>query len=155
MLGPKTMEVEILRQALSNADRKNGYRGRSCRRRTVRDQGHRRHTGRLLHQAHRAAQRQINAAWTIPQGRGCRASALDPQASGFTPVASPHTDGMSRAFVKTLKRDCAHVSALPKRRSGSSTDGSKTTTKSIPISLSRWLPLGSSSRLNQTSQSVR
>lgn len=38
----------------------------------------------------------------------------------------------------------------PKRRSGSSTDGSKTTTKSIPIPRSRWLLLGSSSGLIQT-----
>lgn len=36
MLGRKTMEVEILREALSKADSKNGYRGRSCCRRTVR-----------------------------------------------------------------------------------------------------------------------
>src|SRR5690606_35088023 len=43
----------------------------------------------------------------------------------------------------------------PKPRSGSSTDGSRITTKSIPIPRSRWLPHGSSSELNQTSRHVR
>nr|CAD6436858.1 transposase [Rhizobium sp. Q54] len=47
LLGRKTMEVEILREALSKADSKNGYRGRSCCRRTVPDEGRRRHAGRL------------------------------------------------------------------------------------------------------------
>ncbi len=31
----------------------------------------------------------------------------------FTPVASPQSNGMSEAFVKTLKRDYIHLSALP------------------------------------------
>ena len=31
----------------------------------------------------------------------------------FTPVASPQSNGMSEAFVKTLKRDCARVNPLP------------------------------------------
>ncbi|WCK25806.1 IS3 family transposase [Agrobacterium pusense] len=62
MLGRKTMEVEILREALSKADSKNGYRGRSCCRRTVRDEGRRRYAGRIPFQPHRAAERQIEAA---------------------------------------------------------------------------------------------
>jgi transposase len=36
VLGRKPMELNILREALSKADSKNGYRGRSCCRRTVR-----------------------------------------------------------------------------------------------------------------------
>jgi len=51
MLGRKTMEVEILREALSKADSKNGYRGRSCCRRTVPDEGRRRHAGRFPFQS--------------------------------------------------------------------------------------------------------
>ena len=47
MLGRKTMEAEILREALSKAESKNGYRVRSCGRRTVPDEGRRRHAGRL------------------------------------------------------------------------------------------------------------
>lgn len=43
MLGRKTMEVEILREALSKADSKHGYRGRSCCLTTVPDEGGRRH----------------------------------------------------------------------------------------------------------------
>lgn len=82
MLGRKTMEVEILREALSKADSKNGYRGRSCCRRTVRDEGRRRHAGCLPFQPHRATERQIKAAWAIPQGRGCRASARHSQSGG-------------------------------------------------------------------------
>ncbi len=31
----------------------------------------------------------------------------------FTPVASPQSNGMSGAFVKTLKRDYVRISALP------------------------------------------
>ena len=31
----------------------------------------------------------------------------------FTPVRSPESNGMSEAFVKTLKRDYASVSILP------------------------------------------
>ena len=31
----------------------------------------------------------------------------------FTPVASPQSNGMSEAFVKTLKRDYVRISALP------------------------------------------
>ncbi len=31
----------------------------------------------------------------------------------FTPVASPQSNGMSEAFVKTLKRDYIRISALP------------------------------------------
>lgn len=31
----------------------------------------------------------------------------------FTPVASPQSNGMSEAFVKTLKRDYTRISALP------------------------------------------
>lgn len=31
----------------------------------------------------------------------------------FTPVASPESNGMSEAFVKTLKRDYLHVSPVP------------------------------------------
>jgi transposase len=62
MLGRKTMEVEILREALSKADSKNGYRGRSCCRRTVRDEGRRRHAGCFPFQSDRAAERQIEAA---------------------------------------------------------------------------------------------
>ena len=31
----------------------------------------------------------------------------------FTPAASPQSDGMSEAFVKTLKRDCVRVNPLP------------------------------------------
>jgi len=31
----------------------------------------------------------------------------------FTPVASPQSNGMSAAFVKTLKRDYIRISALP------------------------------------------
>jgi transposase len=41
MLGRKTMEVEILREALSEADSKNGYRGRSFCRRTGPDEDRR------------------------------------------------------------------------------------------------------------------
>jgi transposase len=52
MLGRKTMEVEISREAPSKADSRNGYRGRSCCRRTVRDEGGRRHAGRLPFQPH-------------------------------------------------------------------------------------------------------
>lgn len=33
--------------------------------------------------------------------------------SCFTPVASPQSNGMSEAFVKTLKRDYIRISALP------------------------------------------
>ena len=33
--------------------------------------------------------------------------------SCFTPVASPQSNGMSEALVKTLKRDCVHVNPLP------------------------------------------
>ncbi len=57
----------------------------------------------------------------------------------FTPVASPQ----SRHY------------RTPKPRSGSSMDGSRTITKSIHIPRSRWLPLGSSSGLNQSSRPVR
>ncbi|GAA5620143.1 IS3 family transposase IS426 [Brucella sp. NBRC 13694] len=46
MLGRKTMEVEILREALSKADSKNGYRSRSCCRRTVTDEDRCTHLGR-------------------------------------------------------------------------------------------------------------
>lgn len=45
MLGRKTMEVEILREALSKADSKNGYRSRSCCRRTVTDEDRCTHLG--------------------------------------------------------------------------------------------------------------
>ena len=31
----------------------------------------------------------------------------------FTPVASPKSNGMSEAFVKTLKRDCVRVHPIP------------------------------------------
>lgn len=62
MLGRKTMEVEILREALSKADSKKRIRGRSCCRRTVRDEGRRRYAGRIPFQPHRAAERQIEAA---------------------------------------------------------------------------------------------
>lgn len=31
----------------------------------------------------------------------------------FTPVASPQSNGMAEAFVKTLKRDYIRISALP------------------------------------------
>ena len=33
--------------------------------------------------------------------------------SSFTPVASPQSNGMSEAFVKTLKRDYIRISGLP------------------------------------------
>ena len=33
--------------------------------------------------------------------------------SCFTPVASPQSNGMSEAFVKTLKRDYVRVNSLP------------------------------------------
>ena len=33
--------------------------------------------------------------------------------SCFTPVKSPQSNGMSEAFVKTLKRDYVHVNPLP------------------------------------------
>lgn len=53
----------------------------------------------------------------------------------FTPVASPQSNGMSEAFVKTLKRDYIRISPLPdaEQRPGLSTDGSRTTTKSFPF----------------------
>lgn len=33
--------------------------------------------------------------------------------SCFTPVQSPQSNGISEAFVKTLKRDCFNVAQLP------------------------------------------
>jgi hypothetical protein len=62
MLNRKTMKVEILREALSKADAKNGYRARSCCRRTVPDEGRRRHAGRLPIKPLRAVERQSKAA---------------------------------------------------------------------------------------------
>lgn len=48
----------------------------------------------------------------------------------FTPVASPQSNGMSEASVKTLKWDYIRISPLPdaEQRLGLSTDGSRTTT---------------------------
>jgi transposase InsO family protein len=53
----------------------------------------------------------------------------------FTPVASPQSNGMSEAFVKTLKRDYIRIRhyRTPKQRFGSSTDGSVTTTNPSPF----------------------
>jgi transposase InsO family protein len=36
----------------------------------------------------------------------------------FTPVASPESNGVSEAFVKTIKRDYVQVSALPNAEEG-------------------------------------
>ncbi len=94
MLGRKTMEVEISAKPYPKRTQKNGYRGRSCCRRTVRDEGRRRHAGRLPFKPHRAAERQNKGAWAIPQGRGCRASArrrLVDQRSGWLETAGPPT----------------------------------------------------------------
>lgn len=67
----------------------------------------------------------------------------------FTPVASPQSNGMSEAFVKTLNRDYIRISPLPDADTAlRQIDGAKTTTKSIPIPHSRWPTLGSSSGLN-------
>lgn len=52
MLGRKTMEVELLRDALSKAGPKNRYRGRSCCRRTVADEDRRRRSQCLPFQSH-------------------------------------------------------------------------------------------------------
>ena len=38
--------------------------------------------------------------------------------SCFTPAASPESNGVSEAFVKTIKRDYVHVSALPNPQEG-------------------------------------
>lgn len=38
--------------------------------------------------------------------------------SCFTPVASPESNGVAEAFVKTIKRDYVHVSALPNAEEG-------------------------------------
>lgn len=42
----------------------------------------------------------------------------------FTPVASPQSNGMSEAFVKTLKRDYTQISALPDAEAALKTVGS-------------------------------
>jgi hypothetical protein len=50
---------------------------------------------------------------------------------------------MSEAFVKTLKRDYIRISTLLDAETALRLfdDGSKTTTKSILVPRSRWLPL--------------
>lgn len=75
----------------------------------------------------------------------------------FTPVASPQSNGMSEAFVKTAKRDYIRKSALP---------GAQTALRLIdgwvedyneihPHSALKMASLGSSSGLNQPSRPVR
>ncbi len=64
---------------------------------------------------------------------------------------------MSEAFVKTLKRDYIRISALPEAQTALRLiDGWIEVYNEIrPIPRSRWLPLGSSSGLNQSSRLVR
>ncbi len=75
----------------------------------------------------------------------------------FTPVASPQSNGMSEAFVKTLKRDYIRISALP---------DAETALRLIhgwiedyneihPHSALKMASRGCSSGLNQTSRLVR
>nr|CAD6436975.1 IS3 family transposase [Rhizobium sp. Q54] len=59
MFGWKTMEAEMLRDAFSKADPKHGISRRSCCRRTVPDEGHRRHIVRLPFHPVGAVERQI------------------------------------------------------------------------------------------------
>ena len=51
--------------------------------------------------------------------------------SCFTPVASPESNGMSEAFVKTLKRDYVRITPIPDARPCliASPGGSRTTTR--------------------------
>ena len=81
LLGRKTMENEILREAISLARPKNLHprsSPRTCAR-TVPDEGGRRDAGRGALQSDRPARWCDNAALTIPQGRGCGAFAFDPR----------------------------------------------------------------------------
>ncbi|WP_312409780.1 IS3 family transposase [Shinella sp.] len=80
ILGRKTLENEILREALSKAQSKNRYRGRSCCRRTVPDEDGGRCPGCVTVQSRRASQRQVQAAWLIPQSGRCRGAACHSQA---------------------------------------------------------------------------
>ena len=61
------------------------------------------------------------------------ATALGPKLA-FTPVRSPESNGISEAFVKTLRRDYARLSILPtpRPRCGFCRAGLTTTTPSIP-----------------------
>ena len=45
----------------------------------------------------------------------------------FTPVRSPESNGISEAFVKTLKRDYARHSIMPRRSCALCPPGSPTT----------------------------
>ena len=76
----------------------------------------------------------------------------------FTPVASPQSNGMSEAFVKTLKRDYIRISPLPDAETAlRCIDGWIEDYNEIHphFPRSRWLPLGSSSGLYQSSRNVR
>ena len=77
MLGRKTMEVEILREALSKADSK-----KRISRPILLPKDGGRHARRLPFQPRRTVERQIKPSRVLSQGRRCRASACHPQAGG-------------------------------------------------------------------------
>ena len=75
----------------------------------------------------------------------------------FTPVRSPESNGVSEAFVKTLKRDYARVQPRPTPTPFwlGSAPGSPTTTNTIPIVGSACARRASSSVLECNQPRVR
>jgi hypothetical protein len=75
----------------------------------------------------------------------------------FTPVRSPESNGVSEAFVKTLKRDYARIQPvrMPSPFSNNSQPGSTTTTKITHIAVCVCAHLMSSSAVKPNQPRVR
>jgi putative transposase len=56
------------------------------------------------------------SAAAIPPGIRATSPQLSASSPCFTPVRSPESNGMSEAFVKTLKRDYVRITPLPDAR---------------------------------------